>query len=149
MPESNITIRNFEWSDLNSLTVLTNELGYPTSVEQMKIRMEQILQLDNYWTFVAVVDNQVVGYVGLNKNYFWEQDGHFVRVQALVVKKEFRRHHVGQLLIETAEMHARQLRSRLVILNCGNREERNAAHQFYPRMGYEGKSTGYIKRLDQ
>jgi hypothetical protein len=26
---------------------------------------------------------------GPNKNYFWEQDGHFVRIQALVVNKEY------------------------------------------------------------
>ncbi|HEU5291662.1 MAG TPA: GNAT family N-acetyltransferase [Cyclobacteriaceae bacterium] len=148
MPETTITIRNFEWPDLNSVTALTNELGYPTTVEQMKIRMEQILQLENYWTFVAEMDNQVVGYIGINKNYFWEQDGNFIRIQALVVKKEFRRHHVGQQLIEAGEKHARKLNSRLMILNSGNREERQAAHQFYPRIGFEGKSTGYIKRLD-
>lgn len=148
MPEPNITIRNFEWPDLSSVTILTNELGYPTTVEQMKIRMEQILPLDNYWTFVAVADNQVVGYIGINKNYFWEQDGTFIRIQALVVKKEFRRHHVGRQLIEAAEKHARQLKSRLLILNSGNREEREAAHRFYPNMGFEGKSTGYSKKLD-
>lgn len=145
---ANITIRNFEWADLNSVTVLTNELGYPTSVEQMKIRMEKILQLDTYWTFVAVVEGQVAGYIGLNKNYFWEQDGTFIRIQALVVKKEFRRQHIGQCLIEAAEKHAHQIKSRLLILNSGNREERQAAHQFYPRMGFEGKSTGYVKKID-
>jgi predicted N-acetyltransferase YhbS len=116
-----ITIRNFEWTDLNSVTLLTNELGYPTTVEQMKTRMEQITQLDNYWTFVAVLGNNVVGYIGLNKNYFWEQDGTFVRIQALVVKKEYRRHHVGEQLIHAAEKHARELRCRLMILNSGNR----------------------------
>jgi GNAT superfamily N-acetyltransferase len=147
MSETNPTIRNFEWSDLTSVTDLTNELSYPTTVEQMKIRMEQILQMDNYWTFVAVLDNQVVGYIGINKNYFWEQDGNFIRIQALVVKREYRRHHVGQRLIEAAENHARQLKSRLLILNSGNREERQAAHQFYPKMGFEGKSTGYVKLL--
>jgi GNAT superfamily N-acetyltransferase len=149
MPETNIVIRNFEWPDLHSVTVLTNELGYPTTLEQMKIRMEQILQLENYWTLVAEADGHVVGYIGINKNYFWEQDGNFMRIQALVVKNEYRRHHVGQKLIEAAEKHARQLKSRLMILNSGNRAEREAAHQFYPKMGYEGKSTGYEKILHE
>lgn len=110
--------------------------------------METILQLDHYWTFVAVVDEKVVGYIGLTKNYFWEQDGHFIRIQALVVDKELRRFGIGQKLIEAAETIARQINAKIIVLNCGNRDERQSAHQFYPRMGFQPKSTGYVKRLD-
>ncbi|MBT1696663.1 GNAT family N-acetyltransferase [Fulvivirgaceae bacterium PWU4] len=147
MTETSVTIRNFQPTDLNSLTGLTNELGYVTTIEQMKARMETILLLPDYWTFVAVVNNKVVGYVGVNKNYFWEQDGCFIRIQALVVSQQHRRLGIAQKLVETVEMLARQLGARLIILNCGNREERRQAHQFYPKMGFEPKSTGYVKRL--
>ncbi|GHN00415.1 N-acetyltransferase [Cytophagales bacterium WSM2-2] len=148
MAEDNLTIRDFQPDDVNSLTNLTNELGYPTTIEQMIARMEAIRHLENYWTFVALHENAIVGYIGLNKNYFWEQDGHFMRIQALVVGKEHRRLGVGKKLIEHAEKLARQTGAKLILLNCGNREERKSAHLFYPKLGFEPKSTGYVKRID-
>lgn len=148
MTQDNILIRDFQITDVNSLTDLTGELGYATTVEQMTTRMERILQLENYRTFVAVFDNIIVVYIGLNKNYFWEQDGCFVRIQALVVHTDYRRLGVGQKLIDAAENFARETDAKLIVLNCGNREERGAAHKFYPEMGFEPRSTGYVKRLD-
>ena len=114
----------------------------------MTKRMETVNQLRNYWTYVAVIDKNVIGYMGLNKNYFWEQDGSYIRIQALVVDEKYRRLGVGQKLTEFAEKLARRLNIKAIILNCGNREERQAAHQFYSKMGFVPKSTGYIKRLD-
>jgi GNAT superfamily N-acetyltransferase len=144
---NNIFIRDFQLNDIACLTDLTITLGYDTTIEQMTTRMETILRLDNYWTFVAILDKNIVGYIGLNKNYFWEQDGHFIRIQALVVNKEYRRFGVGEKLINYTEKFARQIKANLIVLNCGNRDERKSAHQFYPKMGFEAKSTGYIKRL--
>jgi GNAT superfamily N-acetyltransferase len=147
--KDHILIRNFELNDISSLSSLTNELGYPTTVEEMETRMKTILQLENYWTFVAILDDIVVGYIGLIKNYFWEQNGHFIRVQALVVSKEFRRHQIGKNLIEYTEKFAKSLGSNLLILNCGNKPERESAHQFYPKMGFIAKSVGYVKPLEK
>jgi len=147
MTQETLSIREFQKEDLPALTELTNQLGYETSLDQMSARMKQIQPLDNYWTFVAVVDQQVAGYIGLNKNYFWEQDGSFIRIQALVTNKEFRRLGVGQKLIEAAEKLGKEVGAKLIVLNCGNKPERESAHKFYPQMGFEAKSTGYIKNI--
>ena len=147
MTEKNILIRNFEIKDTTYLSQLTNELGYDTTVEQMTLRMKTIMQLENYWTFVAVINEKVVGYIGLNKNYFWQQDGDYLRIQALVINNEYRQLGLGQKLIEAAEELARQTNTDLILLNCGNRDERQAAHKFYAKVGFETRSTGYIKRL--
>ena len=148
MNKKEISIREFKSDDLVFLSNLTNALGYPTTVEQMTKRMETVNQLRNYWTYVAVIDKNVIGYMGLNKNYFWEQDGSYIRIQALVVDEKYRRLGVGQKLTEFAEKLARRLNIKAIILNCGNREERQAAHLFYAKMGFVPKSTGYIKRLE-
>ncbi len=145
--EEKVFIREFQNDDIVSLTELTNQLGYETSIEQMTVRMERILSLDTYWTFVAVVNGQVAGYIGLNKNYFWEQDGCFIRIQVLVISKEYRRMGIGEKLIDAAERKAKEVDAKLIILNSGNKPEREAAHQFYPQMGFEAKSTGYIKNI--
>ena len=147
MYETSILIREFTLSDIPFLTELTNELGYDTTVKEMTARMNAIITLDNYWTLVAVTDDNVIGYIGLTKNYFWEQDGHYIRVQALVVSSKYRQLGVGQKLINSAEQLARQMNSKVILLNCGNRDERQSAHKFYPKVGFEPKSTGYIKRL--
>jgi GNAT superfamily N-acetyltransferase len=146
--ENSIVVRSFQPSDIAGVTGLTNELGYDTAVEQMAKRMETIGQQDHYWTLVAVAGTTVAGYIGLTKNYFWEYDGHYIRIQALVVKKEYRRLGIGKKLIDAAENLARDTNARLMVLNCGNRAERGAAHQFYPKMGFEPKSTGYVKKLE-
>ena len=148
MNDKNILIRKFHLKDIPYLTELTNELGYNTTFEQMALRMKKIIQLDNYWTFVAVKEEKVVGYIGINKNYFWEQDGYYLRIQALVVNNQFRQIGVGQKLIEAAEELARQSNANSILLNCGNRDERQAAHKFYTKVGFEPKSIGYIKRLE-
>lgn len=147
MKANDMLIREFQTEDIPAITELTITLGYDTTIEQMTTRMKTIAQLDNYWTFVAVLDETIVGYIGLNKNYFWEQDGHFIRTQALVVNKDHRRFGIGQKLIEQAEKLARQINANLIVLNCGNRDERQSAHQFYPKMGFEAKSTGYFKKI--
>lgn len=147
MSPQNIIIRAFETKDIPYLTSLTKELGYETTVDQMTERMSNILKLNNCWTLVAVVEDIVVGYIGLIKNYFWEQDGPYLRVQALVVNADYRKLGVGQQLIHAAEELARNQNIKTIVLNCTNREERKAAHQFYPKLGFESKSTGYVKQL--
>jgi len=148
MTNDKLIIREFQPNDIESLADLTTELGYATSIEQMTKRLETISQLDNYWTFVASFDSKIVGYIGINKNYLWEQDGHYLRIQALVVKKQFRRIGIGQKLIDTVEKLAKQTNTKLILINCGNRDERHSAHQFYSKMGFEPKSTGYIKKIE-
>lgn len=147
MGHENIQIRAFEPGDAVSLAALTTELGYPTTAQEMSDRIAQISRHPDYHTAVALASAEIVGYIGLIHCRFWEQNGCFVRIQALVVKKESRRLGIGQKLIDFAEQWARQSGAGVLILNCGNRPEREAAHLFYPRMGFVAKSTGYIKKL--
>jgi GNAT superfamily N-acetyltransferase len=145
--KGNIQIRDFQFGDIKWITELTNQLGYPTTVEEMETRMKTISQLEKHWTLVAISDGVVAGYIGLNQNYFWEQNGTFIRIQALVVNKEFRKLQVGKTLIEDAEKLAKRVGAKLMILNCGNKPERESAHQFYPKMGFIAKSVGYVKQI--
>lgn len=140
-----VKIRDFTFEDLTELANLTTELGYPTTALEMQARMQVISIQPGYKTVVAVSNTQIVGYMGMSKQYLWEQNGHFVRIQALVVKNGVRRMGIGQKLIEHAEDWAKQINALLIALNCGNRMERENAHRFYPKMGFTAKSTGYVK----
>lgn len=144
----NITLRNFILIDIESLATLTTELGYPTTIEDMTSRMSEILQQPNSKTIVAELHGQIVGFMGMSKNLSWESNNCSLRIQALVVSEEYRKLGVGKALIDFAESYAKEIKAKSLILNCGNRYDREIAHRFYTALGFEAKTTGYRKEID-
>ena len=140
-------IRPMILEDTNKLDDLMNDLGYPSSKSKIQERFNKILGYSDYQTFVAEVKGNLVGFVGMCKQYAYEFDEPYIRVLALVVHKAFRRGNIGQGLMLAAEDWAKKNHCVAVILNSGNREERFAAHNFYKKLGYIGKSTGFSKSL--
>ncbi|MBZ4187533.1 GNAT family N-acetyltransferase [Niabella beijingensis] len=143
-----ILIRNYQPQDLEAITELTSQLGYPTTTDEMKSRMEHISGRDDCRTLVAVKAHSVVGYAGMVKGFYWEKNGSFLRIQALVVHHHHRKAGIGRKLIEAAILHATTIKAGAVLLNSGNRPERKEAHQFYPKLGFEATSTGYVKKIN-
>jgi GNAT superfamily N-acetyltransferase len=123
------------------------QLGYPTSVEQMRIRFSNIQSNPSYHTLVAEYDGKVVGMVGLCIGVFYELDGSYVRIVAFVVDSNYRGKGIGKNLIQEAESWARRQGAIGIGINSGNRVERLIAHKFYMNMGYEEKSIGFAKNL--
>ena len=147
MLHQKIIIREAEVHDLLALTALINELGYPTTLEEMQTRFEYISNHKDYKTFVALYDDYGVGMIGLIKNAFYEKNGFYVRVAALVVNSSYRRMGVGKELIQRAEEWALASGTDTLLLNSGDREERKAAHLFYLHLGFEQKSLGFVKKI--
>lgn len=77
----------------------------------------------------------------------YEFDGIYVRLLAFVVKSNQREKGVGKMLLNACEKWAIKEGAKTIALNSGNRQEREVAHLFYKRNGFEGKSTGFIKKL--
>ncbi|MCM3677052.1 GNAT family N-acetyltransferase [Peribacillus simplex] len=140
-------IREATINDIPELVVLMEQLGYPTSVNKMKIRFNAISANSSYHTLVADYDGKVVGMAGLCTNVFYEYDGSYVRIVAFVVDVNYRKKGIGKKLIQEAESWARKQGAISIGLNSGNREERKGAHQFYLIMGYKDKSIGFTKNL--
>lgn len=147
MNQCELVLRDYKDADFESMNALTTELGYPTSDLQMKLRMDIICAHKDYKTIVAVCNEDLIGYIGLFRGYFWEKDSFHVRVQALVVKKCFRRLSVGSSLLNEAENWGKEIGANAILLNCGDREERESAHIFYKRKGFLAKSIGYFKEI--
>jgi GNAT superfamily N-acetyltransferase len=145
--ESNIYLRESLPTDLLTLASLCTELGYPTSTEDMTARTAEISLQPNSKTVVAEVNNQIVGFMGITKCLSWEQNGCFVRIQALVVSEQYRKLGIGKSLIDYAESWAKEMDAKHLVLNCGNRPERDSAHKFYSKIGFEAKSMGYKREL--
>lgn len=143
-----ILIRDATKDDAVALANLMNELGYPTSLEEMEIRFKNIYDHPDYKTLVACANNQIVGMAGVVQNYFFEQNGKYVRIVAFVISNSYRNKGIGKQLLQAVEVWAKKTGATSIFLNCGNRDERKHAHKFYQDNGYQIKSSGYVKRLN-
>ncbi|GIN58263.1 N-acetyltransferase [Lederbergia ruris] len=140
-------IREATVNDIEVLTSLMEQLGYPTTIESMRIRMNNIELSSDYHTLLALYEGKVVGMIGLVKGYYYEMDGSYVRIVALVVDSYFRGKGIGKKLLKEAESWARRIGATGIGLNSGNRPERFNAHKLYKNMGYIEKSIGFAKSL--
>lgn len=140
-------IRHAEIEDTPFLSNLMNTLGYPTSNKAMHKRMKTILAHQDYQTFVYQHQNRVVGMIGMSYSSAYHSDKAHVRVIAFVVEESIQGKGIGQKLMAAAERWATAQGAVTLILNSGNRAERNKAHQIYESLGFEGKATGFYKKL--
>jgi len=140
-------IRKAASEDIKELASLMGELGYPTTLEQMKVRFHNIEGASDHYTLVAGYKGRIVGMIGFHTGFLYSEDGIYVRIIALVVDSSVRSKGIGKLLLAEAENYARKLGANGIVLNSGNRSEREHAHQFYKNMGYSAKSTGFVKSL--
>ena len=76
--------------DFHAIHVLTTQLGYFTTVENIQQRWQRIHQDANDLTLVVEHEQQVIGYAGLIQEYTWEFDGGYLRIQAFVVDQAHR-----------------------------------------------------------
>ena len=147
MNDNTTIIRLATAKDVPDLATLMNELGYPTTVVDMQQRFDLLQSHADYLTWVAVCNNQVAGMIGLVRNIYYEKNGLYIRVGALVVNKAFRKMGLGRCLLQKATDWAIESGIKQIYLTSGNREERIDAHAFYKHQGFEPRSTGFVKTL--
>ena len=143
--KKDISTREFCTSDIEEMAELTVQLGYKTNADEMANRMSAMKNNSDYKTIVAVADGKVIGYIGMIKLNYWEKNGCYIKIQALVVSNTARKSGAGRLLIKSAEKWGAENKADLLALTCGNKKEREEAHKFYPKMGFVWNARGYVK----
>ncbi|ADC52200.1 GCN5-related N-acetyltransferase (plasmid) [Alkalihalophilus pseudofirmus OF4] len=141
-------IREATKQDIGGLAELMGELGYPTNIDEMNYRMSNILSNNAYQTYVYEEDEKLLGMIGMILCYRFEKSESYIRVVAFVVNSGLRGNGIGTKLLNEAENWAKKQGAKMVTLNSGNRTERNDAHNYYIRRGFEGKATGFYKQLN-
>ncbi|WP_286154918.1 GNAT family N-acetyltransferase [Bacillus sp. FJAT-27264] len=138
-----LQIRKCGMEDLEKITALLRELGYPTTVNVMKERLEGMENNPLQCTLVAELDNEVVGMIGLRQvSSFSKQQESITEITALIVSEEIRGNGLGKRLVAAGEEWARHKGCCKLFLRSGNRVERAPAHAFYKHIGFE-KTAGY------
>ncbi|MEP7323018.1 MAG: GNAT family N-acetyltransferase [Saprospiraceae bacterium] len=142
-----IKIRDAVSEDIHSMTDLLNQLGYKTNLQEMTTRFDKIYIHPEYKTLVAESTDGLEGMIGMARSISYELNEPMVRILVLVVDQNSRKKGIASLLVSHAEEWAKESGAPALLLNCGNREERKAAHLFYPKIGFELKSSGYRKNI--
>lgn len=140
------TIRPARARDAADIARLATELGYPSTEQDMKLRIEQLLRSESYFLVVAEQEAEVIGWIAAERRLLIES-GERADIVGLIVTEAARRGGVGQALVEAAEQWAR--RQGLPKMAVRSSVARAESHPFYERLGYVRAKTqhAYTKRL--
>ena len=139
------TIRAATLADHPQLAMLVTALGYPTNASDMKIRLEGMFADPSYSTIVAELAGTVVGMAGACIARFYEKNGVYARLCALVVSGEQSGHGVGAALVRAVEQWGAERGAAEIFLNSG--VQREGAHSFYEKLGYRATGVRFSKEL--
>ncbi|MFD2610824.1 GNAT family N-acetyltransferase [Paenibacillus gansuensis] len=138
-------IREVETDEYNEVVFLWNDvLGVRTVTnENFRVTMEQMSRAGNYKTFVALLENQVVGFITFVHGLAVGSANGYLHITGLAVHKDFQRHRVGTELLQYTENYAKNSGISSIILCTGMK--RTDAHAFYEHNGYDRDSYCFDK----
>ena len=122
--------------DLESVTDLARQLGYPNSQAEIRSRFLEIQNQGQYALFVAKSETeQVLGWLQVNVEPISLVVGPRAEIAALVVDEKCRGQNIGKALLRYAEKWA--LEKKISLVRLRSNLKRHDAHRFYQREGYE------------
>ncbi len=131
--------------DVSSLAQLMTELGYPTSSEEMVVRLEAIVGRTDHAVFVAVENDIAAGMVAISTAPSLYRNDPQGAIVALVVSSRFRGRGLGGLLVRRGEIWLRDRGVNHVTVKPSTHRE--DAHRLYARLGYEHTGLRFSKTL--
>jgi GNAT superfamily N-acetyltransferase len=126
------------------MAVLSGQLGYPTTPEDVRRRLNRIRRDRRHAVYVAdLAGRKAVGWVHVCARKLVQVDL-LAEVEALVVDEGYHRRGVGRCLIQRAEQWAREQGCHAVCVRSNVAREQ--AHVFYERVGYDRVKTSLTFR---
>lgn len=130
-----VTIRRATLDDVDRLAELCGQLGYPLSAQDVRPRLMEVGQDEPNDVYVAVEPGgRVIGWLQVYVRQLLMVERH-AEMGGLVVDEEYHGRGIGRLLVDWAEAWARDHGCHSLYLRSN--VQREAAHRFYERMGYE------------
>lgn len=140
-----VHVRDATAEDAGPVAVLITQLGYETTEEEMKRRLQRIAADAQYVSIVALEHTEVVGFLGMAFGLHYEYDGSYARIVALSVAPQMQGKGIGTELVAAAETIAKSRGATMYIVNSGT--HRTATHEFYEKRGFSWRSKGFYKSL--
>ncbi|QOS80551.1 GNAT family N-acetyltransferase [Paenibacillus sp. JNUCC31] len=142
-----IKIREIVANDYTDVVFLWNDVLEIRNVndENFRVTTKKMNDAGNYKTFVALFENDVVGFVTIVQALSIGVSIGYLHIQALAVKKEFQHRGVGTKLLRHTENYAKEIGISSIILCSGFK--RTDAHAFYEHNGYDKDSYCFDKSI--
>jgi GNAT superfamily N-acetyltransferase len=138
---SDVAIREAIDTDAESVAELSGQLGYPTTADTIRQRLDFARRLGGHVLYVAEQDGRVVAWMDVSISHHI-QSGAYVEIGGLVVASGVRGLGIGARLVRTAEEWARSQGMGTVLVR--SQIAREDAHRFYLREGYERTKTSAV-----
>lgn len=138
------TIRPAHLDDAAALSELFGQLGYPSSEQELRARLETRCGAGHAVSLVAELDGLVAGVVTLHLLEPLHVPARWALVSSLVVRDGLRARGIGAALMAAAEGLAWDAGCSLVELSSS--ERRTGAHAFYAHQGFEEVRKRFVKR---
>jgi GNAT superfamily N-acetyltransferase len=139
-----VELREPRAADVEAIADLLDQLGHPSSAEQVRTRLERVMEDPHGFVLVAESGGRVVALAAAYITLQLERDPS-CRLTALVVDEGERRGGVGRVLTAAVEDWAREQGAFRVELTSA--WERTGAHAFYETIGYHEQSKRFVKLL--
>jgi GNAT superfamily N-acetyltransferase len=136
-----LIIREAQKEDIPRMAILCNQLGYPTKMEDLPIRLDMIRDLSHHIVIIAELDHLVVGWLHA---YLCPLliTGSQAQLGGMVVDDEFRSLGIGKELLLHAEDWARTKGCKF--LTVFSNITRSATHNFYGTLDYSNIKTELV-----
>jgi GNAT superfamily N-acetyltransferase len=134
-----MNVRDARRDDAGQIVELLTELGYSVGLDHVRQRLgggsERVL--------VAAGGGRLLGLASVAIQSMLVSPYRSARLTAIVVRTDARRAGVGRKLVEAGIAHARDQACSGIELTSAIRPGREAAHQFYPALGFRRTSYRY------
>ena len=136
-----LSIRRLMIDDAEEAAELCSQLGYPTSVNDLRMRIEERTRSMDSVALAAVLNGQIVGWIDASIERHLQSPASAV-IGGLVVREDTRGLGIGKRLCLEIEQWARD-RS-VPMLRVRSQIIREDAHRFYLREGYSKVKTSVV-----
>jgi GNAT superfamily N-acetyltransferase len=140
-----ISVREATLEDAPAAAALITYLGYETTADDMRTRLQSLSVSPDYVSLVATEEENVVGFLGLAFSLYYERTGIYARIAALSVAPTAQGKGVGGALVRAAEEIAKSRNALFCVVNSG--VHRVEAHKFYEHLGFVAKGKAFSKPL--
>lgn len=138
----NLHLIDMQLEDIEKVTKLAKQLGYPSTPEQIRERFAAIHKHPDHGLFVVREDDRLLGWVHVNRDSASLLSEPRAEITALVVDETERGKKLGTLLLQKAETWAKS--QDLTLVRLRSNLKRTDAHRFYLREGYEIQKTWHL-----
>ena len=142
-----IFIRDIEEKDYPAVLSLWNDVigNKWVTAENIAPHYARVKNDDNYKTLVALIDDEVVGFITSAQTYAVGFDEQFMQINGIAVKSDKHNKGIGTKLIQSIEKYGHNKGIKNIYLCSG--VQRTNAHEFFKRNGYDNHSWCFGKKL--